>query len=132
MLQSETYPRKGDYVIGNSVGEYTGLVAAGILDPYECIRILQIRGRMMQECFQDQSYGMFAVSCKLTDRKVFSLVQQLALDVAVVNSPNQIIVSGTLEDLKKFQISLKDLKIRGIFLKVSGAFHSKYLRQMQP
>ncbi|MCM8810392.1 MAG: ACP S-malonyltransferase, partial [Candidatus Omnitrophica bacterium] len=51
------------------------------------------------------------------------------IEVSNINSYNQIIVGGPKVQLEKLEKFLKDKRIKAIFLKVSGPFHTKYMKQ---
>ena len=91
----EKYGITPDVFGGHSLGEYTALVAAGVLPLETVIRIVHIRGRLMQEAVPVGQGGMTAVIRKDIDsRMIGEMLSDLPVDVANINSPNQIVISG--------------------------------------
>lgn len=117
-----------DYYLGHSLGEYNALVAAGILSFADGLKLVQERGRLMSEV---KNGGMSAI-IGLAQNQLETLLQEHpSIDLANINAPNQIVVSGPAEDLAALE---EDCKTAGatmaIRLKVSGAFHSRYLKSV--
>ena len=114
---------------GLSLGEYGALVAAGVLDLYDAIRLVRLRGQLMQEAVPQGVGGMAAVlgmekeivekACRETDGIV---------TVANYNCPGQLVISGELSAVEKASEKLKGLGAKRVVpLKVSGPFHSPLL-----
>ncbi|HIE17253.1 MAG TPA: ACP S-malonyltransferase [Dehalococcoidia bacterium] len=118
-----------DIVAGHSLGEYTALVVAGVLDLSQAVCLVRERGRLMNECGEISPGGMIAV-LGLDQETVTAICNSAGTEIANINCPGQIVVSGAQENLTKF-VGLAEAKgaRRIIRLKVSGAFHS---RLMQP
>lgn len=87
---------------GHSLGEYTALVAAGALDFGDALRLVQLRGQLMQAAVPPGTGGMAAV-IGLDDAKVEALCQAApagtVLEPVNYNSPGQIVVAGQTEAL---------------------------------
>src|SRR3990170_2895713 len=123
------------FVAGHSLGEYTALVAAGSLSFETAIRLVRERGRLMQESGERQPSGMAAVmglnekSIDTTCVEVSRGGSKMIVQVANLNGPGQIVISGTLDGL---QAASELLKARGakrvVSLNVSGAFHSPVMQ----
>ena len=80
---------------GHSLGEFTALVAAGALPLSEAVRIVQIRGRLMQEAVPVGRGAMAAVISDNVDIELVRLaLKDLPIDIANINSANQIVISG--------------------------------------
>lgn len=118
-----------DIVAGHSSGEYTALVVAGVLDLSQAVRLVRERGRLMNKCSEVSPGGMIAV-LGLDQETVAAVCDATGTEIANINCPGQIVVSGAQGNLTEF-IGLAEAKgaRRIIPLKVSGAFHS---RLMQP
>ncbi len=117
-----------DFVAGHSLGEYNALLAAGAFDFATGLRLVQKRGQLMS---QAAGGGMAAV-IGLTEEQMAEVLQEHRLesiDIANLNSPHQIVISGAKEDMdlaKQVFESLKDVMMF-IPLRTSGAFHSRHM-----
>lgn len=118
---------------GHSLGEFTALVAAGALPLSEAVRIVQIRGRLMQEAVP---VGRGAMAAVISDNVDIGVVQQalkdLPIDVANVNSTNQIVISGEAVAMPDAERRLEealatDKPFRFVPLNVSAPFHSRFM-----
>ena len=79
-----------DFVAGHSLGEYSALIAAGALDPLDAIRLVRRRGELMQE----HGSGAMAAVLGLPQESVAEVAADAGAEVANVNAPDQITVSG--------------------------------------
>jgi [acyl-carrier-protein] S-malonyltransferase len=115
-------------VAGHSLGEYSALVAAGALTFEDGLRIVRERGRLMSECAARSKGGMAAILGMALD-ELEALVAETArtclVEIANINSPGQVVVSGEETSVEKFsEIALQRGAKKAVRLKVSGAFHS--------
>ncbi len=125
-LQGKQQP---SFVAGHSLGEYTALVAAGTLSFADALRLARERGRLMQEAGNLTSGGMLAV-IGLDEAAVLSICEATGMEIANINCPGQIAISGPSQVMDKAaQLAKEKGAQRAIPLPVSGAFHS---RLMQP
>ncbi len=114
---------------GHSLGEYASLAAAKALPFAEVLELVSLRGRLMAEA-DPSGVGAMAAILKLEQGKVQELATALAeecgemLLIANYNTPGQFVLSGTKNSIELALGRVKELKGRGIALKVSGAFHS--------
>ena len=110
------------------MGEYNALLAAEVFDFKIGLEIVAERGRLMSLA---TSGAMLAViGCG--EEKIAAILQDASLqsiDVANFNTPKQIVLSGKANDIKRAQQILANNDVTCIPLKVSGAFHSRYMRQ---
>jgi len=114
---------------GLSLGEFTAHAAAGTFDFATGLRIVAQRGQFMQEACEATRGGMAAM-IGVDENVVRDLAAQTDIDVANINSPGQIVVSGEAAKVATAIGLAKDFGIRkAVELKVAGAFHS---RLMQP
>jgi [acyl-carrier-protein] S-malonyltransferase len=116
------------FMAGHSLGEYTALVAAQVLDFVDALRLTRERGRLMQEAGDRVPGGMAAI-LGLDEVSVEQVCQETGAEIANLNSPGQIVVSGTRETI----IRAMDLAgamgaRRTVSLNVSGAFHSALMQ----
>ena len=116
---------------GHSLGEYTSLVAAGVMDLVDGIKLVQRRGCLMQEAAESQSGGMAAI-IGLDDVTLEEVCQEAGVEIANVNSHDQIVISGDRVALER-AIELAKAKgaRRAIVLPVAGAFHSQLMAPAQ-
>lgn len=116
------------YVAGHSLGEYSALVAAGALPFEEAIRLLRIRGELMQDA-GTKNPGTMAAVLGLDISDCEEVCREAGAEVCNVNAPGQIVIGGRREAVVR---ALDYAKARGaakvIPLSVSGAFHSSLMR----
>jgi [acyl-carrier-protein] S-malonyltransferase/trans-AT polyketide synthase/acyltransferase/oxidoreductase domain-containing protein len=118
---------------GHSLGEFTALVATGALPLSEAVRIVQIRGRLMQDAVPVGRGAMAAVISDNVDIVLVRLaLKDLPIDIANINSANQIVISGEAGVMPEAEARLhkalaKDRPFRFIPLNVSAPFHSRFM-----
>ena len=119
---------KADYLAGLSLGEYSALVASGLLSFDEAIDIVRKRGQFMQEAALETDGGMAAIigSNQAAILEVFDQVEGY-LTIANYNSSKQIVIAGEKDALNKSYPLFEAAKIKVIPLNVSGAFHSELM-----
>ena len=116
------------FVAGHSLGEYTALVAASTLSFAEALRLARERGRLMQEAGNQTSGGMLAV-IGLDEATVQSVCQATGMEIANINCPGQIAISGPSHALEAAtQLAKEKGAQRVVPLPVSGAFHSRLMK----
>lgn len=114
-----------EFVAGHSLGEYTALVAAGVLSFPTALRLVRERGRLMGEA----RAGTMAAVMGLEEEVLEQVCQTCGLDeplvVANYNCPGQLVLSGSSAAVAR---AIEEARARGakrtIPLKVSAAFHS--------
>jgi [acyl-carrier-protein] S-malonyltransferase len=116
---------------GLSLGEYTALHLAGVFDFATGLRLVQARGRYMQEAALSVPSGM--VSIIGADEDKVAELCELAdeghiLVPANYNCPGQVVVSGALSACQRIEKLAADAGFRAIPLKVAGAFHSPLMQ----
>ena len=87
------------YLAGHSLGEYSALVAAGVLNLKDAVKLVHERGKFMTEAVQSIDTQMAAI-LGLDDEQVVSLCEEVStttgtVDAANFNSPGQVVVAGT-------------------------------------
>lgn len=124
---------KPDYVAGHSLGEYSALVAAGVLSYEDAVTLVRLRGRFMEEAVPGGQGAMAAVLG--AEREALAVLCQNVSDesgvveLANVNCPGQIVVSGSQEGVNGVVQRVKEAGgKRAIPLEVSGPFHSSMMR----
>jgi [acyl-carrier-protein] S-malonyltransferase/trans-AT polyketide synthase/acyltransferase/oxidoreductase domain-containing protein len=122
---------------GHSLGEYTALVAAGVLPLETVLRIVHIRGSLMQDAVPVGQGSMAAVIRKdLSARMIRDLLADLPIDVANINSPNQIVISGRSKAMPEAEERLAkaladENPTRIVALNVSAPFHSRFMHSIE-
>lgn len=115
------------YVAGHSLGEYTALVAAGVLDFADALRLVRERGRLMQEAGTKEPGGMAAI-IGLDEASVEQVCQQAGAEIANLNSTEQIVISGRREAVTRALDLARALGAKRVVpLDVGGAFHSSLM-----
>jgi len=125
VLQAETH-KSPMAVAGHSLGEYSALVAAEALSFETALKLVQLRGQLMQAACEQASGGMSAIIKPDLDQ-IRGLLKQTQDQVVMANdnSPQQVVLSGQIEMLNEICQEIKQKKWgRPVVLKVSGAFHS--------
>ena len=118
---------KPDYVAGHSLGEYSALFAANAISFTDGLRLVIERGRIMSQI----KGGSMAAIIGLNEKQITTVLTQYNLnqiDIANYNSPTQIVISGPEEVIKNSDKYFTDAGAQMyIPLKVSGAFHSRFM-----
>ena len=117
-------------VAGHSLGEFSALVSSGVISFDDCLKILKIRCEEMQKANEKYKGTMIAIISDNLDL-INKICKKLSKTVvANINSSNQIIVSGPLDEIEKAITLLKENNIKKIIkLNVSGAFHSPLMQE---
>lgn len=121
--------RLPDAACGHSLGEYSALFAAGVFDFATGLRLVQKRGELMG---RQQGGGMAAAIGFDADyiRKILDDFAFDTLDIANYNSPRQVVISGPKRDIEDVAVLFAEVpESRYVVLNVSGAFHSRYMRE---
>ena len=121
---------KALYFAGHSLGEYTALACAEVLDFSETLTLLRKRGKSMQESVPKGEGGMAAILGSTPDQieKIISENKKnYQCYIANDNSNGQQVVSGKLNDIDLLMTDLKKNNIKSIKLPVSAPFHCKLM-----
>jgi len=112
------------FVAGHSLGEYTALAAAGVLDFATTVYLARERGRLMYEAGLKNPGGMAAV-IGLDEDLLAKICDETDTLIANINCPGQLVISGAKENLTKaMELAKAKGAHRVIPLAVSGAFHT--------
>lgn len=117
---------------GHSLGEYSALVAAGVIALGEAVRLVRERGRLMQEAVPVGRGAMKAVVQRGLDAAALAAeLTGLDVDVANHNSPDQVVISGPVDALDEAVGRLRAApafaRARALDLRVSAPFHSRHM-----
>ncbi|HWC99560.1 MAG TPA: ACP S-malonyltransferase, partial [Candidatus Sulfopaludibacter sp.] len=126
---------KPDYVAGHSLGEYSALVAAGSLPFADAVRLVRKRGEHMQEAVPP-GVGAMAALLKLPEGKLDGVLAEAAqgetVSAANLNSPDQIVIAGHTEAVKRaVELAKAAGARRAVILPVSAPFHCALMRPAQ-
>jgi [acyl-carrier-protein] S-malonyltransferase len=112
---------------GHSLGEFAALVAAGTLDLDAALEIVGVRGRAMQSA-AEQRPGTMTALLGVGPEEAAALCDEVrgedVLVVANENSPQQVVISGSVPAIERAEALAAERRTRAVRLKVAGAFHS--------
>ena len=115
------------YMAGLSLGEYSALIASGALTFEDGIRLIKSRGELMDEAARKHP-GKMAAVIDLAEEKVREACQASGAQIANLNSPGQIVISGKSEAIDKAMVLCSEAGAKRVIpLEVSGAFHSSLM-----
>ncbi|HQZ97037.1 MAG TPA: ACP S-malonyltransferase, partial [Pyrinomonadaceae bacterium] len=116
-----------DFVAGHSLGEYSALVAAGVLDFAEAVQTVRKRGTYMQEAVPVGVGAMAAIlglDAATVEAGCAEAAQGQVCSPANINSPSQVVIAGNAEAVDRACEILKEKGAkRAIKLNVSAPFH---------
>jgi [acyl-carrier-protein] S-malonyltransferase len=116
------------YVAGLSLGEYSALVAAGVMGFEDTVNLVRRRGQFMEEEARRNPGGMLAV-IGLETSAVRKICVDSRVEMANLNCPGQIVVSGGLEEIRQAKAMAEAQGAKqALLLEVSGAFHSSFMK----
>jgi len=118
---------------GHSLGEVAALVAAGALSAEDGLRLVAVRGRLMQESGEQAGDGsMLALLGKGAADHAAAIADGAGLTVANDNAPNQVVLSGAKAAFETAAEAARAHGLRAIPLPVTGAFHSPAMAAARP
>ena len=114
---------------GHSLGEYTSMVAAGVVSFSDGVSLVRQRGRLMQQAAKGRPGGMAAI-LGLDELATAQICAETGVELANINADDQIVISG---DKVAVAQAMDLASARGarktIPLTVSGAFHSSLMQE---
>ena len=120
-------PTAFECAAGLSLGEWGALCAAGVLDFDSTLKVLEARGRFMQEACEATPSGMIAIVGATPDQ-LKALCEATGCTVANINSAAQQVLSGSKDAIAAAAVKAKELGIkRAIPLATAGGFHSPFM-----
>ena len=129
---SERIKAKPEFSLGHSLGEFTALAVSGAFNFVEAIRLVNLRGKFMQEACVGKDAGMMVV-LGLSDEVVEGICKEahdegLQIYAANYNCDGQIVVAGVRADLAKYEAKFKEAGAkRAMLLNMSVASHCPIL-----
>ena len=122
---------KFKYFAGHSLGEYSALACVGSINFEDTLKILQKRGKFMQDAVPDGAGAMLVV-LGITSKELDKILEMNNTNyecfIANDNSSLQVVVSGLKKDINLLSNDLKNKKIKNLKLNVSAPFHCKYMK----
>ena len=119
-----------DMVAGHSLGEFSALVANGVLSFEDALKLVIIRAKAMQKACELNPSTMAAVLA-LDDAKAVEICSQIQNETGEIvvpanyNCPGQLVISGSIKGIELACIKMKEAGAkRALVLPVGGAFHS--------
>jgi len=117
---------------GLSLGEFTGLAAAGTMSFEDGLRVVRERGKFMQEACEATRGGMAAV-IGLDEAPTREVCAQAGVALANLNCPGQIVISGAADKIAQAcELAKTKGAKRALPLTVAGAYHSPLMASAQP
>lgn len=120
-----------DAAAGHSLGEYTALVAAGVLSFSDAVQLVHKRGSYMQEAVPVGEGRMLAVM-GLGEEEIQSAIDGIpegVCEIANLNCPGQTVVAGNAAGIEAFSAALSGAKL--IPLNVSAPFHCSLMKSAE-
>jgi len=116
-----------DWVAGHSLGEYTALVCSGAMSFEDAIKLVAVRGQLMQEAVP-VGVGSMAAILGLEDHQVVNICTQVAGNEVVsavnFNAPGQVVIAGNIAAVERAMLAAKDAGAkRAVLLPVSVPSH---------
>lgn len=123
---------KPAFVAGHSLGEWSALVCAGVVEFKDAIKLVQQRGKFMQEAVP-AGQGAMAAIIGLDDAAILAACEQASSEGVVsavnFNSPGQVVIAGTVAAVEKANALCKDAGAkRALMLPVSAPFHTSLMK----
>jgi malonyl CoA-acyl carrier protein transacylase len=123
----------GNWMAGHSLGEIGALVAAGALRESDGVKLVALRGKLMQEAGElAGDGGMLALLGAGAAEQASALAETHGLSVANDNSPQQVVLSGARTALPRAAEAAAEFGLRAMELPVTGAFHSPMMASAVP
>ncbi|MQF48389.1 ACP S-malonyltransferase [SAR202 cluster bacterium AC-647-N09_OGT_505m] len=119
------------FVAGHSLGEYTALVAAGVLSITDGARLVRERGRLMQYAADLKEGGMAAIM-GMDDTAIEEVCRETGTEISNVNTEDQTVISGEKAAVETaMELANERGARRTVPLAVAGAFHSRLMKPAQ-
>lgn len=125
----EAEGKNPDVVAGHSLGEYTALVVAEAIAFVDAVKLVHLRGKLM-EAAVPEGKGTMAAILGMTQEQIKDVLKNVSgvVEIANINCPGQIVISGETSAVKEAcdKLSAAGAK-RAVLLPVSGPFHSSLM-----
>lgn len=132
LLRTRVPGLRFEAMAGLSLGEFTALTAAGAMSFEDGLRVVQLRGRVMQEACEATKGGMAAI-IGLDEVPTREVCVEAGVELANLNCPGQLVISGEAEKIAKAcELAKARGAKRALPLTVAGAYHSRLMASAQP
>jgi len=132
LLRERVPALKFEATVGLSLGEFTALAAAGVMRFEDGLRVVQQRGRFMQEACEVTRGGMAAI-IGLDETPTREVCAEAGVELANLNCPGQLVISGEAGGIAKAcELAKARGARRALPLPVAGAYHSRLMAAAQP
>ena len=115
-------------VLGHSVGEYVAASVAGVMRPEDALKLIAVRGRLMQSL--PPGGAMAAIASSEADVTAAISRMSARVSIAAVNAPDQVVISGLRSDVAPVVSAFDAQGVMAQWLPVSHAFHSPLVEPM--
>jgi acyl transferase domain-containing protein len=122
---------RANLVIGHSLGEYGALYASGVLSASDALYLVGHRARILDNMPQSNECGMLAVQTNQENVRALQTTHG-ALEIACINGPNDLVLSGPLSACKTARVQLQEKSIACQLLPVTFAYHSSHVDGVLP
>ncbi len=113
------------FVAGHSLGEWTAVVASGVLEFEDGLKLVAKRGELMNQAPKGGMAAILGASLEQVEKLCQVASEKGIITVANYNAPDQIVISGEVAAVEyAIQIARQFGAVKAVPLKVSGAFHS--------
>lgn len=132
-LREKKADMKVDFYAGHSLGEYSALVAAGALSFTDAVKVVRARGQFMEEAVP-AGQGAMAAVLGMERGALHAVCEEVSgagnpVQLANMNCPGQIVISGSAEGVKLAGEKAKAAGAKRVLpLNVSGPFHSSLMQ----
>jgi malonyl CoA-acyl carrier protein transacylase len=114
---------------GHSLGELTALAAADVLDDHDALRLVVLRGLLMDVAGAASGGGTMLAVLGATPPQAAALAARHRVSLANDNAPGQVVLSGAPDALKRARADARGSGLRAVALDVTGAFHSPQMER---
>jgi len=133
---SKEFIKHFDFMLGHSLGEYTALLASNSITFDDALRLVRHRGELMKESKSGVMAALLSktnmvesgslMNIKSLAKEITNSSESVVCNISNINSPNQVVISGTESGVNQLIERGKKLKLftKAIKLPVSAAFHS--------
>ncbi len=109
-------------VLGHSIGEVAAACFAGVMSLEDALGLVALRGRLIHRATQPGTMGAIVAPAERVAAAIRELGGQVA--IAAINAPENVVISGNTEDVRRILEHFKDLDIPSLALRISHAIHS--------
>lgn len=118
--------------LGHSFGEYAAVCASGVVRPEDGYRATQFRGQLACAVNYEHPGCMAALNGPFNILSIQRICQIHCVDIANINSPEQIVISGEYSPVEKASKEFEQEGLRVIPLETGAPFHSRHFAAKQP